>query len=280
VRRRRRDAGAALAWVPLRPAPPPLRDAPSLRPPQRNADHVWREIRIGVRRYRRLIRAGAIAVGLAIAISRLAPNPAATSSVVVAARDLPAGEVLTAADLRTIGLPPATVPVGVVTDLTAVIGSQLSGPLRRNEQLTDVRLNDGVLRRPAAGLVSTPVRLADSQAALLLVPGQRIDVLAASSAIDGGVAAIGGTATGGTAPGGATAAGATPKAGAIAAATVVAADVMVVAIPTASAPPGATDANGDVGVEGTLVVLATSALQARQLAQAEVSSRLSAVVVG
>jgi pilus assembly protein CpaB len=255
VRRRRRDAGGALAWVPLRPAPPPLRDAPAQRPAQRTAAQVWREIRIGVRRYRRLIRAGAIAVVVAIAISRLAPNPAVTSTVVVAARDLPAGEVLTTADLRTIDLPPATVPVGVVTDLAAVVGSQLSGPLRRNEQLTDVRLNDGVLRRPAPGLVSTPVRLADSQAALLLVPGQRIDVLAASTATDAGAAPI-------------------------TAASIVAADVMVVAIPIASTPPGATEAIGDVGVEGTLVVLATSAAQARQLAQAEVSSRLSAVVVG
>jgi pilus assembly protein CpaB len=214
-----------------------------------------------VRRYRRLIRAGAVAVVITIVISRLAPNPAVTSTVVVAARDLPAGEVLTAADLRTIGLPPATVPVGAVTDLVVVVGSQLSGPLRRGESLTDVRLNDGVLRRPAPGLVSTPVRLADSQAALLLVPGQRIDVLAASTATDAG-----GTA-------GASAA-------AVTAAAVVAADVMVVAIPIASAPAGATGATGDVGVEGTLVVLATSALQARQLAQAEVSSRLSAVVVG
>ena len=234
---------------------------------------MWREIRIGVRRYRRLLRAGVIAVGLAIAISRLAPNPAVTSAVVVAARDLPAGEVLTAADLRTIGLPPATVPNGVVTDLTAVVGSQLSGPLRRNEQLTDVRLNDGVLRRPAPGLVSTPVRLADSQAAQLLVPGQRIDVLAASTAISDG-AAVGGAAPDGSS--GPTVAGAA----AITAAAVVAANVMVVAIPIASAPAGAATAAGDVGVEGTLVVLATSTLQARQLAQAEVSSRLSAVVVG
>jgi pilus assembly protein CpaB len=212
-----------------------------------------------VRRYRRLIRAGVVAVVVAIAISRLAPNPAATATVVVAAHDLPAGEVLSAADLRTIGLPPTTVPIGAVTDLAAVVGSQLSGPLRRNEQLTDVRLNDGVLRPTAPGLVSTPVRLADSQAALLLVPGQRIDVLAASTATDAD-AAVG--------------------AAAITTAAIVAANVMVVAIPIASPPPGASETTGDVGVEGTLVVLATSALQARQLAQAEVSARLSAVVVG
>jgi len=272
VTKRRREVGAALAgaawaWVPLRPAPLPLRDAPALRPAHRTPDHVWREIRIGVRRYRQLLRAVLVTIALAIVASTLAPKPAATTAVVAAARDLPAGEVLTAADLRTVDLPPATVPSGATTDLAAVVGDQLTGALRRNEPLTDVRLNDGVLRRPAVGLVSAPVRLADSQAALLLRPGERVDVLAASTDIQGGLAT----------PGSAGAVGG----GAITTAAVVASDVMVVAIPNASAPPGtASDANGDVGVEGTLVVLATSVVQARQLTQAEVSARLSAVVVG
>jgi pilus assembly protein CpaB len=221
---------------------------------------VWREIRIGVRRYRQLLRAALVVIALALVVSRLAPKAAATTAVVTAVRDLPAGEVLTAADLHTVDVPPATVPSGVATHVGAVVGSQLSGPLRRNEALTDVRLNEGVLRRPAPGLVSAPVRLADSQAALLLRPGQRIDVLAASTDTQAGAVAA-------------------PVAGA--AATVVAADVMVVAIPDSSQTPGAaSNATGDVGVEGTLVVLATSVIQARQLAQAQVSSRLSAVVVG
>jgi pilus assembly protein CpaB len=167
-----------------------------------------------------------------------------------------------------VDMPRATLPSGVATDVGAVVGSQLSGPLRRHEPLTDVRLNDGLLRRPAPGLVSAPVRLADSQAAVLLRPGQRIDVLAASTAVPGDVAAAGGSAA---------AVGATADA----AAAIVAANVIVVAIPIAAAPPGsASDASGDVGVEGTLVVLATTPMQARQLAQAQVSSRLSAVVVG
>ena len=259
-RRRGRRTQAALAWVPLRPAPAPLRDAPSLQPPARTVEHVWREIRIGVRRYRQLLRAALVTIVLALVVSRLAPKPAATTAIVTAARDLPAGEVLTVADLHTVDVPPATVPAGVATDVDAVVGSQLSGPLRRNEPLTDVRINDGVLRRPAPGLVSAPVRLADSQAALLLRPGQRIDVLAASTDTQGGSVAA-------------------PAADA--AAIVVAADVTVVAIPNVSRTPGsASDATGDVGVEGTLVVLATSVFQARQLAQAQVSSRLSAVVVG
>lgn len=247
-----RRGGAGLPWVPFRAAPPPLRDAPSTRSEQRGGPQLWREIRIAVRRYRRLLRAVLIVVAIAIVVARLAPNPAPTTAIVAAARDVPAGAVLTAADLHTIALPPALVPAGATTDAAAVVGSQLSGPLRRGEPVTDVRLTDGVLARPAAGLVSAPVRLADSQAAHLLQPGQRIDVLAANTATDS-------TAT---------------------TAVVVAADVLVIAIPVASAPSGGSQVNSDVGVEGALVVLATSPLQARLLAQAQVTSRLSAVVVG
>jgi pilus assembly protein CpaB len=257
--------------VPFRAAPPPLRDAPSSRTKQRGGERIWSEIRIGARRYHRLLRAGLIVVAVAIIVTRLSPKAAPTTAIVAAARDLPAGAVLTTADLRTIAFPPGDVPTGATTDVAAVVGSQLSGPLRRGEPLTDVRLTDSVLRRPATGLVSAPIRLADSQAAQLLQPGQRIDVLAASTAV-GDTTSVSGSASGSAAA----ATGST-----VTAANVVAADVMVVAIPIASAPPGiGSQVESDVGVEGALVVLATSPLQARLLAQAQVTSRLSAVVVG
>jgi pilus assembly protein CpaB len=266
----RRQAGAGLPWVPFRAAPPPLRDAPSSRTRQRGGDQLWRELRIVVRRYRRLLRAGVVVIAALLVVSRLSPTPAPTTAIVAAARDLPAGAVLTATDLRTVALPPGAVPAGATTDVAALVGGQLSGPLRRGEPLTDVRLTDGVLSRPAVGLVSAPVRLADSQAAQLLQPGQRIDVLAASTAADAGAASSGSTASG---PSGS-------AESSVAAATVVAADVMVVAVPVASAPPGGSQVDSDVDVVGTLVVLATSPLQARILAQAQITSRLSAVVVG
>jgi pilus assembly protein CpaB len=215
-----------------------------------------------------VLRAGLIVIAVAIVVARLSPKPAPTTAIVAAARDLPAGAVLRAADLRTIALPPAAVPLGATTEVAALVGSQLSGPLRRGEPLTDVRLIDGVLSRPAIGQVSAPVRLADSQAAQLLQPGQRIDVLAASTAVgDAG------------SPGSASAGAGSGSGSAIA--TVVAADVMVIAIPVASAPSGGgAQVDSGVGVEGALIVLATSPLQARLLAQAQVTSRLSAVVVG
>jgi pilus assembly protein CpaB len=270
----RREAGAGLPWLPFRAAPPPLRDAPSSRAKQRGGDQIWREIRIAVHRYRRLLRAALIVITVAIVVARLSPKPAPTSAIVAAARDLPAGAVLTTADLRTIAVPPAVVPAGATTNVPALVGRQLAAPLRRGEPLTDVRLTEGVLSRPAVGLVSAPVRLADSQAAQLLQPGERIDVLAASTAVGdaGSSGSASGSASGGSSTG--------TTSSTVDAASIVAADVMVVAIPVAAAPPGGSQVTSDVGVEGALVVLATSPLQARLLAQAQVTSRLSAVVVG
>jgi pilus assembly protein CpaB len=257
---------SARRWVSLRPLPPVLGTAIGLRPAHPTIEQRWHAVRVGVRRYRRLLIAGLIPIAVVVEFGRLAPRPPPTHPVVTAARDLPLGEVLTAADLRVLAVPPAEVPSGAVIDVRSVVGQQLSGPLRRGEPLTDVRLDDGPLRRPAAGLVSAPIRLADSQAAQLLRPGERIDVLAASTAVGGG----GASGSGGGSDDG--------RVGGVGSAVVVAADVIVVAIPVAAT--AAPTQVADVGVEGALVVLATTATQARQLAQAQVSSRLSAVVVG
>ena len=246
----------------FRPAPPILRAAVALRPAHPTLEQRWGDVKVALRRYRRLLTSGVVLLAAVVALGRFAPRPPPTAAVVAATRDLPAGQVLTTGDLRMVALPTAAVPAGAAIDVADLVGEQLSGPLRRGEVLTDVRLDDGPLVRPAPGLVSAPVRLADSQAAELLRAGQHIDVLAASTAVAAAAAAD--------------AAGA-GEVGA-AAAVVVAADVLVVAIPVR--PTAGPAAGNDVGVEGALVVLATSADQARALAQAQVSARLSAVVVG
>jgi pilus assembly protein CpaB len=258
----------------FRPAPPILRAAVALRPARPTLEQRWNEVKAVLRRYRRLLTAGVVLLAAVVALGRLAPKPPPTTAVVAATRDLPAGEVLTTGDLRMVALPPATVPAGAAIDVADLVGEQLSGPLRRGEVLTDVRLDDGPLARPAPGLVSAPVRFADSQAAELLRAGQHIDVLAASTAVDAGAAAAG--LVGGSARGGGIGSGSGEGA------VVVAADVLVVAIPArpSAGPAAVNDVGVGVGVEGALVVLATTADQARDLAQAEVSARLSAVVVG
>jgi pilus assembly protein CpaB len=251
----RRSNRAPTRWLPFRPAPPPLTTAVALRPPRPTAAQAWRELRTAARRHRRLLAAALVGLAAMTSLDAVVPKPPPTTAVVTAARDLPAGATLALVDLRVLAMTPRDVPAGAMSDSAALVGQQLAAPVRRGEPLTDVRLGVGPLRPPAPGLVSAPVRFADSQAARLLRPGQRIDVLAASTATQ-------------------------PEA-APTAATVIATDVAVLAIPIPAAAGGSADAtSADVGVEGALVVLATSPDQARRLAQAQVSARLSAIVVG
>ena len=238
----------------LRPPIPELTDAPSrsaAQPWPRNLRDLATRLRRGMRRHRRLLAAACAGLACALAINVLAPGPPASVAVLAVARDLPAGTGLQSADLRVIRLPPAAVPGGALRDPKLAVGRTTAGPMRQGEPLTDVRLEGGPLGRPAPGMVAAPVRLADAQAAALLRPGERVDVLAASTAGAGaGLGADVGTG-----------------------ATLVASDVTVVRVP--SNPSAA----GDLTAQGALVVLATTQAEAQLLAQAQVSARLFAVVV-
>jgi len=235
----------------LRPDARSLDPAPALRPTSKSPRDVAHELRRALQRYRRLVIAGCAGLAVVTGLGALAPRKPASVVVIAAAHDIASGEVLKSGDLRSVALPAGAVPAGAVTATSTAVGRTAAGPIRRGEPITDVRLTGGPLAPPGDGLVAAPIRLADADAARLLQPGQHIDVLASVTS----------TAAG---------AGSGP-------ATVVAADVSVVAIPT---PPS--DATGQVvgpGFDGALVVLATTPEQARELAQAEVSDRLSAVVV-
>ena len=186
---------------------------------------------------------------------------------VAAARDLAAGTVLTPDDVRWVSLPVAVEPTGALTAMSDAVGHAVAGPIRDGEPITDVRLDGGAaaggvtdapLAPPGDGLVATPVRLADVQAAGLLRVGERVDVLAAIPR-----------------PG--TPATSADSAASAASAVVVAEDVRVVATPTT--PDGGSAALDSTAGDGALVVLATTPDQARSLAQAELTARLSAVVV-
>ncbi|MFF5265391.1 Flp pilus assembly protein CpaB [Actinomadura viridis] len=128
--------------------------------------------------YRRPLAALAAAAGTGFALLALQPDPAPGRRIVVAARDLPGGATLRPGDLRTVTVPAPAVPAGAVTAPAA--GRVLSGPMRRGEPLTDLRLaSGGLLRGQAPGTVATPVRIADAAAVRLLRAGDRVDVLAA-----------------------------------------------------------------------------------------------------
>lgn len=123
--------------------------------------------------------AAAVLVGLA-AVLALTSGAATGVPVAVAARDLPPGTVLGAAEVTLRELPAQALPDGAAQAPGAVLGRTLAAPVRRGEPLTDVRLAGPDLIRavstdPAA--VSVPLRLADPDIATLLHPGVVVDVV-------------------------------------------------------------------------------------------------------
>ena len=165
-----------------------------------------------------------------------------STSVVVAARDLPGGVALTRSDLRSARLPRALVPRGALRVASAALGRATAGPVRAGEPITDVRLLGPALVRAVGGAatVAAPVRIADPGAVALLRPGDRVDVVSAGS-------------TGSEPP------------------RMVASNVPVVGVP----PP-----DSDGAAEGALIVLATSPDVAARLVAAAATSRLSLTVRG
>jgi Flp pilus assembly protein CpaB len=129
--------------------------------------------------------AGLLAVLAAVLAMRPGPAPAgatadaATVPVVVAARDLAPGSVLTGADLRVAAFPPGLAPHGGSSGPARVAGRVLAGAARAGEPLTDVRLvGAGLTALLAPGQVAAPVRPADLAVAALVRAGDRVDVLA------------------------------------------------------------------------------------------------------
>jgi Flp pilus assembly protein CpaB len=126
-----------------------------------------------------LLAAGAIVTALRPSPDLpAAPRPVAVG-VAVAARDLPAGTVLSREQLTVARLPPSVVPSGAAPGPIPLVGRVLAGSVRAGEPLTDVRLvGAGLTRLLPGGQVAAPVRLADLAVAALVHTGDRVDVLA------------------------------------------------------------------------------------------------------
>lgn len=115
-----------------------------------------------------------------------APLQAATPSrtIVVAARDLPAGSVVRREDVETIGWPGSTVPEGFALQAGDVVGRGLIVEVRRNEPLLDWKL----AQKEAGG--GLPITIPEGMRAVsvevdevigvagFVLPGTRVDVLA------------------------------------------------------------------------------------------------------
>ena len=159
-------------------------------------------------------------------------------SVVKTRSQLPAGSVVSTADLVLDRVAASDVPEGVLTDPVALVGKTLATAVAENQMLTPLAAIDARYSVPR-GHVIAPLRLADTTLATLLQPGDLIDVLAAD-----------------------------PQAGQ---ATVVAPGARVVTIPQAP------DERAGTGPEGALVLIDVDAHTASVVAQATVSATLSII---
>lgn len=174
-----------------------------------------RSVRRAVLARRRLLAAGLAAAAVASGVQAARADAPATVSVLVAARDLPAGTVLGADDLVRAAYAPESVPQGLAR---SAVGRTLAAPMRAGEPFTDVRLVGPALTDGYPGRVALPVRLPDAGVVALLRVGDRVDLVAAD-----------------------------PRAGS---ATVVAHGVPVLALPTAAAEVGPTGTPGRLVVVG------------------------------
>jgi pilus assembly protein CpaB len=111
-------------------------------------------------------------------VSAAAPEGPAMISVVKAKSRLPAGTLVSPADLVLDRVAAADVPEGVLTDPLALVGKSLAAPVAENQMMTPLAATD-VRTSVPPGHVIAPLRLVDTALVALLRPGDLVDVIAA-----------------------------------------------------------------------------------------------------
>src|SRR5690606_33762755 len=109
----------------------------------------------------RRVLAGLLAV-TALALFVRGDPGAQRHDVVVAARDLAPGRLLTAEDLRVDQHESRALPSGALTETTPLLGATLTGAMRAGEPFTDLRVVGPRLAEVAAGSAEArivPIRL-------------------------------------------------------------------------------------------------------------------------
>lgn len=105
------------------------------------------------------------------------PQEEPTAVVVVAARDLGAGSILTPADLKTVVLPLEQAPSDALADPTPLVGESLAVVRYMGEPVTPKHLGPAVVLAPDERGIAVRVE-ADTGLAGLLRPGMEVGVIA------------------------------------------------------------------------------------------------------
>lgn len=134
-----------------------------------------------LRRHYRLLAALLLCAAAALVVHHFTPAPPPTDAVVVAAADLPAGTVLSAADLTLAQLPAGAVPAGSAFSTQPLVGQRLATALRAGSPVFDTSIvGPGLLAGAPHGTVAVPVRPADPSTVQLVSPGQLVDIVLSS----------------------------------------------------------------------------------------------------
>lgn len=144
--------------------------------------NFWHDLIRAARWHRRLLAGLFAAAAVYFGLTSFSPPAAASTAVLAAARDLPGGVTPSAADVRVLRLPPATVPSGALPPDSNLSERILATAVRSGEPLTDARFLTPTAVPP--GLVAYPLRLDDPDIAALLRPGDHVDLYAASATAD------------------------------------------------------------------------------------------------
>jgi Flp pilus assembly protein CpaB len=119
-----------------------------------------------------------LCVAAGITVQQLTPAPDSTVGAFAAARDLPAGKSLDAADIVVLNIPHGLLPGGSFDDGVTLHGRQLAVPLRQGQLISDSQLlGPGLLTGSPPGSAAVPLRMADPSSVRLVSPGQLINVV-------------------------------------------------------------------------------------------------------
>lgn len=128
------------------------------------------------------------ALTFALILLALWPQEPDTVTVLVAARDLGAGSVLTAADLSPVTLEASTAPADALADPATLVGQTLAVVRFQGEPVTPRHLGPAVAVQPDERAVSLQVRQ-DQGLAGILRPGMKVGVVATLEDPDGNIQA-------------------------------------------------------------------------------------------
>ncbi|MGJ0384792.1 RcpC/CpaB family pilus assembly protein [Paenarthrobacter nicotinovorans] len=179
-----RSAGTAgHERLPYHPSPSPRRFPRGFGRARRNGPPKRKPtLRAWLSRNRRLCVALLLCLAAGLAVQQLTPVSAARVSVLVAARDLPAGASLKESDFTRVDVAAELAISAWVDDVATLVGRQLASPLGKGQTPTDSSLlGPGLLAGTPAGSAAVPLRMADPSSIQLLSPGQLVTVVLTAS---------------------------------------------------------------------------------------------------